>query len=114
LSLPELKGKIVLIDFSYVGCLPCMQAIKPMNDLHEKYKNKEVAIVSIYPIDKSASVANYVKKYGIKYPVYIGANSLCENIRSQVIPVFILLIKTEKLQMYLRGIQTILKQKHLQ
>jgi peroxiredoxin len=97
LSLPELKGKIVLIDFSYVGCLPCMQAIKPMNDLHEKYKNKEVAIVSIYPIDKTASVANYVKKYGIKYPVYIGANSLCEKYQITGYPCFYFIDKDGKI-----------------
>lgn len=76
LSLSELKGKVVLIDFSYVGCLPCMQAIGPMNTLHEKYKNKKVEVVSIYPIDKTASVSNYVKKYGIKFPVYIDSNIL--------------------------------------
>lgn len=76
LSLAEMKGKVILIDFSYIGCLPCMQAIKPMNNLIEQYKNKEVAILSIYPIDKTLPVAQYVKKYGIKYPVYIDANSL--------------------------------------
>lgn len=74
LSLSDLKGKVVLIEFSYVGCLPCMQAIGPVNNLHEKYKNVE--ILSIYPIDESASVSNYVKKYGIKFPVYIDSNSL--------------------------------------
>lgn len=40
LSLSGLKGKVVLIDFSYIGCLPCMEAIGPMNRLHEKYKDK--------------------------------------------------------------------------
>jgi peroxiredoxin len=76
LSFYELKGKVVLIDFSYIGCLPCMQAIGPMNRLHEKYKDKAVKIVSIYPLDKTAAVKKYVEKYGIKYPVYMDANTL--------------------------------------
>lgn len=97
LSLPELKGKVVLIDFSYVGCLPCMQAIKPMNHLHEQYKNKEVEIVSIYPIDKTASVAQYGIKYGIKYPVYIDANSLPAKYQITGYPCFYVIGKDGKI-----------------
>ena len=97
LSLSELKGKVVLIDFSYVGCLPCMQAIEPMNNLHEKYKNKKVEIVSIYPIDKTASVSNYVKKYGIKFPVYIDSNSLPAKYQITGYPCFYFIDKNGKI-----------------
>jgi peroxiredoxin len=97
LSLSELKGKVVLIDFSYIGCLPCMQAIEPMNTLHEKYKNKKVEIVSIYPIDKIESVTKYVKKYGIKYPVYIDANLLPAKYQITGYPCFYLIDKDGKI-----------------
>lgn len=103
LSLSELKGKVVLIDFSYVGCLPCMQAIKPMNNLHEQYKNKEVEIVSIYPIDNTASVAKYVKKYGIKYPVYIDANSLPAKYQITGYPCFYFIGKDGKIANVIAG-----------
>lgn len=97
LSLTDLKGKVVLIDFSYIGCFPCGEAIKPMNHLHERYKNKEVEIVSIYPIDKTAPVAEYVKKYGIKYPVYIDANTLPEKYQITGYPCFYFIDKDGKI-----------------
>jgi len=110
LSLSELKGKVVLIDFSYVGCLPCMQAIKPMNNLHEKYKNKDLKIISIYPIDKTASVAGYIKKYGIKYPVYIDANTLPAKYHITGYPCFYFIDKDGKIANgfagYLDGFET--------
>jgi peroxiredoxin len=97
LSLSELKGKVVLIDFSYVGCLPCMQAIKSMNHLHEEYKDKDVEIVSIYPIDKTMAVGEYVKKYGIKYPVYIDANTLPAKYQITGYPCFYFIDKDGKI-----------------
>jgi peroxiredoxin len=96
LSLSELKGKVVLIDFSYIGCLPCMQAIGPMNRLHEKYKDKAVQIVSIYPLDKTDAMKKYVENYGITYPVYIDANTLPAKYRVTGYPGFYLIDKDGK------------------
>lgn len=75
LSLSELKGKVVLLDFSFIGCGNCMAALNPMNKLHEKYKNKDVVIVSIFFRDKSNVVKKFVKDYNIKYPVYVDTHS---------------------------------------
>ncbi len=77
LSLSELKGKVVLLDFSFIGCGNCMAALKPMNMLHEKYKDKRnVVIASIFFRNKTEVVEKFVKDYNIKYPVYVDANSL--------------------------------------
>jgi peroxiredoxin len=75
LSLSELRGKVVLLDFSFIGCGNCMAALKPMNSLHEKYKMKNVVIASIFFRDKSDVVKKFVKDYNIKYPVYVDATS---------------------------------------
>ena len=75
LSLSELKGKVVLLDFSFIGCGNCMAALKPMNSLHEKYKMKNVVIASIFFRDKTEVVKKFVKDYNIKYPVYVDATS---------------------------------------
>jgi peroxiredoxin len=103
LSLSELKGKVVFIDFSYIGCLPCMKAIGAMNRLHEKYKDKAVKIVSIYPLDKTGAVKKYIEKYGIKYPVYIDANTLPAKYRVTGYPNFYLIDKDGKIANVVTG-----------
>jgi peroxiredoxin len=75
LTLSELKGKVVLLDFSFIGCGNCMAGLTPMNRLHEKYKKKQVVIASIFFRDKSNVVKKFVKDYHIKYPVYVDTNS---------------------------------------
>lgn len=103
LSLSEMKGKVVLIDFSYIGCLPCMQAIGPMNRLQEKYKDKAVKIISIYPLDKTDAVKKYVEKHGIKYPVYIDANTLPAKYGVTGYPGFYLIDKDGKIENVITG-----------
>lgn len=47
-SLAQLKGKVVYIDFWGVGCGPCVYDIKnEVPGLHEKYKNKNIVFVNI-------------------------------------------------------------------
>jgi len=70
ISLSQLKGKVILLDFFFIGCIPCMQSIKPLNNLHEKYKGQNVAIVSISDRDSSKKVMTFKEKYNIKYPMY--------------------------------------------
>lgn len=47
-SLSDLKGKVVYIDFWSKYCGPCLRAIKEeVPQLHEKYKSKNVAFVNV-------------------------------------------------------------------
>ena len=48
------KDKITLLDFWYMSCLPCINAIKEMEKIYEKYTNSELQIYGINSIDNSA------------------------------------------------------------
>jgi thiol-disulfide isomerase/thioredoxin len=48
ISLNDLKGKVVYIDFWSKYCAPCLRAIKEeVPELHKKYRDKNVAFVNI-------------------------------------------------------------------
>jgi thiol-disulfide isomerase/thioredoxin len=71
-SLASLKGKLVLIDFFYKSCYPCMLALPVLQSLHEKYKDKGLMIIGIDPYDKRESnIAEFLAKRGITYPVLL-------------------------------------------
>ena len=72
LSLADLKGKIVVLDFWATWCGPCIASIPHTNELAEKYKDKVVFIGICNP--KGAEKMNEtVASKGIKYPVAIDA-----------------------------------------
>jgi peroxiredoxin len=69
-SLSQMKGKIVLLDFFFVGCVPCMNALAPLDKLHEKYKNKNFAMLSISDRDSKKLVTAFKKNQRIKNQMY--------------------------------------------
>jgi len=44
-----LKGKVVVVNFWFIGCPRCMKEIKYLNRLNEKYKNDNFVLLSIAP-----------------------------------------------------------------
>ncbi|MBR1626405.1 MAG: TlpA family protein disulfide reductase [Bacteroidales bacterium] len=43
----DVKGKLILIDFWASWCKPCIEALPKLKNLHNKYKDKGLTIVSI-------------------------------------------------------------------
>lgn len=55
----ELKGKVVVLNFWFIGCPPCMAEIPKLNDLRKKFKeNTDVVFVALTTDDEHA-----VKKF---------------------------------------------------
>lgn len=69
LTLAELKGKIVVLDFWATWCGPCLAAVPHTNELQAKYADKGVVIVGVCAVKGGEKMAETVKKHGIKYPV---------------------------------------------
>lgn len=87
-SLAQLKGKVVLLDFFFIGCEGCMLSLKPLNKLHEKFKNKNVALLSMTYRDSKESVKKFSENYHIKYPIYINAGDVVKLYHVSGFPTF--------------------------
>lgn len=78
----ELKGeKLTVIDFWATWCKPCIKAIPELNTIHENFKEKGVAFISINcdgprSVAKAIPMGNSLK---IKYPLLLDINSDVKN-----------------------------------
>jgi len=93
LTLAQLKGKVVLIDFTGEGCAACMLAIPALNNLEQKYKGSDVAIISINIDGTKQSVSNFIKKNHITYPIYINGKPTGDAYHVEAIPNFYIINK---------------------
>lgn len=74
ITLAELKGKVVLVDFWTYSCINCIRTIPYLNAWHEKYADSGLVIVGVhtpeFEFEKNIDNVNAaVEKYGIEYPV---------------------------------------------
>jgi peroxiredoxin len=69
ISLTQLKGKVILMDFFFIGCSGCMASLQSLDRVYEKYKDQKFVLVSISNRDSRQTVAGFKKKYNIKNPV---------------------------------------------
>jgi thiol-disulfide isomerase/thioredoxin len=74
ISLADLKGKVVLVDFWTYSCINCIRTIPYLVEWNEKYADKGLVIVGVhapeFEFEKNTdNVKEAVEKFGIKYPV---------------------------------------------
>lgn len=70
-SLSELKGSVVVVNFWATWCVPCLQEHKELIATAESFKPKGVAFLGILYGDTKAKAEVYLKKHGTAYPTLL-------------------------------------------
>jgi thiol-disulfide isomerase/thioredoxin len=74
LSLEDLRGKVVLVDFWTYSCINCIRTQPYLNAWHEKYSDKGLVIIGVhtpeFEFEKDPeNVKNAIEENGIEYAV---------------------------------------------
>jgi thiol-disulfide isomerase/thioredoxin len=74
ITLADLRGKVVLVDFWTYSCINCIRTIPYLNAWYEKYADKGLVIVGVhtpeFEFEKDYNnVQAAVEKFDIRYPV---------------------------------------------
>ncbi len=74
LTMQQLRGKVVLVDFWTYTCINCVRTLPYVKSWYDKYRSQGLVVVGVhtpeYPFERSTSnVAAALKKYDIRYPV---------------------------------------------
>jgi peroxiredoxin len=72
-SLAELKGKVVLIDFWATTCLPCVRDLPSLKDLYTKYKPKGLEVIGISLDSDKEVLTRFIQKNELSWPQYFDA-----------------------------------------
>lgn len=74
LTLKDLRGKVVLVDFWTYTCINCIRTLPYLKSWHQKYKDKGLVIIGVhtpeFEFEKNPdNVEKAIKDFGIEYPV---------------------------------------------
>jgi thiol-disulfide isomerase/thioredoxin len=74
LTLQQLRGKVVLVDFWTYSCINCVHTLPYVKTWNQKYKDQGLVVVGVhtpeYPFERdTGNVQTAIKRFGITYPV---------------------------------------------
>jgi len=79
LTLKQLKGKVVLIDFWTYSCINCIRTLPYLREWNEKYQDDGLVIIGVhspeFAFEKNIdNVRKAVNDYGLEYPIAMDNN----------------------------------------
>ncbi|MHB0925009.1 MAG: cytochrome c biogenesis protein DipZ [Gallionellaceae bacterium] len=79
LTMKELQGKVVLIDFWTYSCINCVRTLPYLTDWDKKYRDMGLVIVGVHSPEfefekKPDNVRDAIAQHGIRYPVALDNN----------------------------------------
>lgn len=70
ISMVDLKGKVVLVNFWATDCLACVTEMPALVSMYQQYQQKGFEIIAVaMPYDPPAQVLNYVTQKKLPFPV---------------------------------------------
>lgn len=74
LTMSELKGKVVIVDFWTYSCINCQRTLPYLREWNKKYKDKGLVIIGVHAPEfefekNEKNVANAIKDFELTYPI---------------------------------------------
>ena len=74
LTLKQLRGKVILVDFWTYDCINCINTLSHVVQWHDKYKDKGLVVIGVHTPEyaferKTENVRTALKRFDIRYPV---------------------------------------------
>lgn len=84
-NLAKMDGKIVLLNFWFAACKPCITEISSFNELQEKYKSQKFVILSV-GTDKKEVAQKVAAEKKMRYAVVPDRRDLAERMNVSTYP----------------------------
>ena len=102
-SLEKLKGKVIVINFWFVECKPCVMEIPELNDLVEKYKGKEVVFLG-FATNEKTKIVSFLKTKTFKYKIIAEGSKVAGLYNVNSYPTHIIIYANSVISYYITGL----------
>jgi peroxiredoxin len=91
--LRDLKGKVVVLNFWFTACVPCIAEMPELNSIKEKYKDREIVFLGLGR-DPAERVKAFLKTHVFDYTLFPDAINTAEAYGISIYPTSIVIDRT--------------------
>ena len=102
-SSKELKGKIIVVNFWFVECKPCVMEIPELNGLVDKYAGKDVVFLGLATNDQSR-IETFIKTQAYKYHLIPSSRDVAAAYEVMYYPTHLIIDKNSKVAYHVTGL----------
>lgn len=103
IKLKELRGKVVVLNFWFIGCPACMQEIPELNKLVDDYKNNANVVFLAVALDGRYDLKKFLKQTEFKYDIIDDGRYIASNYKIGLYPTSVILDKEGKVAFHTVG-----------
>ncbi len=103
-QLAKLKGKVVVLNFWFIACVPCRMEVPALNEIAEKFKNEKIVFISI-AFDNQDNLKKHLATNKFLFQTIADPKYLiCKNIYNiTAYPTTVIIDKKGKIILYFQG-----------
>ncbi|WP_062699480.1 TlpA family protein disulfide reductase [Chryseobacterium indologenes] len=105
ISLSDLKGKIVFINFWATWCRPCIEEMSSIQNLKNKFKNDEIVFIMLNIESNLTKAKKFMKQRNLDLPVHIAGGPVPSSLFKNVVPTTLIYNKQGKLEANIQGMR---------
>lgn len=103
-SLNSLKGKIIILNFGFIECKPCVREMPELNNLVKKYKNDNVEFIG-FSGNGSMQINSFLKEQDFLYNIVPNSKSVIKDYRISSYPTNIIIDQNAKVVYVTKGLK---------
>jgi thiol-disulfide isomerase/thioredoxin len=97
LSLVDLRGKAVVLDFWATWCGPCQAEAPILNKVAQRFKDRGLVVVGVNTSDQPGRARPWAMGHGITFPIVYDADEVAPKYGVENLPTLVLVSKTGKI-----------------
>lgn len=86
----DVKGKVVVLNFWFINCKPCVNEMPVLNGIKNSYDPKKVVFFAL-ALDKKEAINTFLQSHKFDYTILPNAAAVIDNYDLQAFPVSIVI-----------------------
>ena len=99
----SLKGKIVVVNFWFTRCTPCIKEMPSLNKLVAKYKDREDIVFLAFALEEKPLLRNFLTQHTFDYKIRASSKVVAGKFSTKAYPTNVIIGKDGLIKEYLEG-----------